>query len=62
LNDQGITIIMVTHELDVARFTKRMVILRDGKIITDEAVANRSKAEIELQRLKQEQQAVKLAS
>jgi ABC-type lipoprotein export system ATPase subunit len=34
LNDQGITIVMVTHELDVARFTKRMVILRDGKIVT----------------------------
>ena len=51
LNDQGITIIMVTHELDVARFTKRMVILRDGKIVTDEAVPNRSVAEKELKRL-----------
>ena len=60
LNDQGITIIMVTHELDVARFTKRMVILRDGKIVTDEAVPNRSIAERELQRLRQEQEAVKL--
>jgi putative ABC transport system ATP-binding protein len=62
LNDQGITIVMVTHELDVARFTKRMVILRDGKIVTDEMVKNRSIAETELQRLRQEQQAVKLAS
>ena len=62
LNEQGITLIMVTHELDVARFTKRMVILRDGKIVTDEAVPNRSIAEKELQRLRQEQQAVKLAS
>ena len=60
LNDQGITIIMVTHELDVARFTKRMVILRDGKIVTDEAVANRSVADQALQRLREEQQAVKL--
>ena len=62
LNEQGITIIMVTHELDVARFTKRMVILRDGKIVTDEAVPDRSVAEKELQRLREEQQAVKLAS
>jgi putative ABC transport system ATP-binding protein len=62
LNEQGITLVMVTHELDVARFTKRMVILRDGKIVTDEAVPNRSLAEKELQRLRQEQQAVKLAS
>ena len=60
LNEQGITIIMVTHELDIARYTKRMVILRDGKIVTDEAVQNRSVAEKELQQLRQAQQAVKL--
>ena len=60
LNDQGITIIMVTHELDVARYTKRMVILRDGKIVTDEAVQNRSIADKELQQLRAAQQAVKL--
>jgi putative ABC transport system ATP-binding protein len=62
LNDQGITIIMVTHELDIARYTKRMVILRDGKIVTDEAVRNRSVADQELQRLRAAQQAVKLAA
>jgi putative ABC transport system ATP-binding protein len=61
LNDQGITIIMVTHELDVACYTKRMVILRDGKILTDEKVANRLNADQELGKLKQEQQAVQLA-
>jgi putative ABC transport system ATP-binding protein len=60
LNDQGITIIMVTHELDVARFTKRMVILRDGKIVTDQPVSDRAFAEKELQQLRQEQSAVKL--
>jgi len=60
LNEQGITIIMVTHELDVARYTKRMVILRDGKIVTDEAVKDRSSAEQELQQLREAQQAVKL--
>jgi len=60
LNDQGITIIMVTHELDVARYTKRMVILRDGKIVTDEQVQNRSVAEKELAKLRAAQEAVKL--
>jgi putative ABC transport system ATP-binding protein len=60
LNDQGMTIIMVTHELDVARYTKRMVILRDGKIVTDEQVRDRLNADKELEKLKQEQQAVKL--
>ncbi len=38
LNDQGITIIMVTHELDIARYTKRNIVLRDGRIVTDELV------------------------
>lgn len=61
LNDQGITIVMVTHELDVARYTKRMVILRDGKIVTDEQVRDRLIATNELQQLRQAQQAVKLA-
>ena len=61
LNDAGITIIMVTHELDVARYTKRMIILRDGKIVTDENVADRLNAEHELKNLKLAQEAVKLA-
>jgi len=61
LNDQGITIVMVTHELDVARYTKRTVIMRDGRIVTDTPVGNRLKAEKELERLRAEQQAVQLA-
>ena len=61
LNEQGITIVMVTHELDVARYTKRMIILRDGKVLTDEKVAARLNAEHELKNLKLAQEAVKLA-
>jgi len=61
LNESGITIVMVTHELDVARFTKRMVVLRDGQIVTDEAVRERLDAAAELAKLKTAQQAVKLA-
>ncbi len=61
LNDQGITIVMVTHELDIARYTKRMVVLRDGKIVTDEMVDDRLNAEKELVRLRQAQAVVKLA-
>ncbi len=61
LNDAGITIVMVTHELDIASYTKRTVILRDGKILTDEPVKNRLIAENELQKLRAAQQAVQLA-
>ena len=61
LNDQGITIVMVTHELDIARYTKQMVVLRDGKIVTDEAVGNRLNADVELSHLHEAQQAVRLA-
>ena len=60
LNDQGITIIMVTHELDIARYTRRNVILRDGNIISDTMVAGRLNAEQELHQLRAAQQAVKL--
>jgi putative ABC transport system ATP-binding protein len=33
LNQKGITIVIVTHEADIAAFTKRNIIFRDGKII-----------------------------
>ena len=62
LNDQGITIIMVTHELDIARYTKRTVVLRDGQIVTDESVGNRLRAEAELRHLQAAQQAIKLTT
>ena len=62
LNDQGMTIIMVTHELDIARYTKRNVIMRDGRIVNDSPVTQRLQARQELQRLEQEQQAVQLVS
>jgi putative ABC transport system ATP-binding protein len=61
LNDQGITIVMVTHELDVAHYTKRMIVMRDGKVVGDSPVANRSNADKELSKLNQAQAEVKLA-
>lgn len=41
LNKQGSTIILVTHEMDIANFTKRKIVFRDGKIISD--IANNPK-------------------
>lgn len=37
LNDEGVTIIMVTHEADIAAHTKRKITFRDGVIISDTA-------------------------
>jgi putative ABC transport system ATP-binding protein len=42
LNDEGNTIIMVTHDDDIARHAKRIIRLRDGLIVADEAVENRT--------------------
>jgi putative ABC transport system ATP-binding protein len=60
LNDQGITIVMVTHELDIARYTKRNLIMRDGRVVSDVMVADRLSAATELARLRDAQQAVQL--
>jgi putative ABC transport system ATP-binding protein len=61
LNDQGITVVMVTHELDIASFSKRKVVMRDGLIRTDEPVTNRAHAPQTLAKLDAEQKAVHLA-
>lgn len=45
LNDSGITIILVTHEPDIARFTTRIVRLHDGRIVGDEPVRGRAGGE-----------------
>lgn len=42
LNDEGVTVVMVTHEPDVAQFTKRIVVFKDGDIISDKPVENRT--------------------
>lgn len=60
LNERGITIVMVTHELDIANYTKRNVVMRDGVILSDKAVMQRSMAEHELKQLQEAQQAVQL--
>jgi putative ABC transport system ATP-binding protein len=51
LNDQGITIVMVTHEPDVAQYCKRMVEVRDGRIKRDHPVEDRHNAAADLRQL-----------
>ena len=41
LNDAGITIIVVTHEDDIAAHARRQIMFRDGKLIADELVTKR---------------------
>ncbi len=47
-NAQGITIVLVTHERDIARYTQRVVELRDGRVVRDLAVAERADAAADL--------------
>lgn len=44
LNDGGLTIVLVTHEHDIAQFARRVLVFRDGTIRKDEPVANRPRA------------------
>ncbi|MBB6378100.1 putative ABC transport system ATP-binding protein [Pseudonocardia eucalypti] len=42
LNDSGRTVILITHEDEVAAFAKRVVMLRDGEIVRDEVQKHRT--------------------
>lgn len=62
LNRKGMTIVMVTHELDIASYTQRMVVMRDGRIVKDEPVQERRDAVTELRKLAEEHKAVQLTA
>src|SRR2546423_2081263 len=51
LNDKGITIIMVTHEADIASYARRNVVMKDGLVRNDILVQNRLNAVAELERI-----------
>jgi len=44
LNDKGLTIVLVTHEQDIAQFAKRVLVFRDGRIRKDDPVVGRPRA------------------
>ncbi|MYF39989.1 MAG: ABC transporter ATP-binding protein [Rhodothermaceae bacterium] len=48
LHDQGMTVLLITHESDVADCTERIIELRDGKIILDKRIENRRSAKTDL--------------
>ena len=51
LNDKGITIIMVTHEADIAAYARRNIVMRDGVVQKDSIVVRRLDAANELQKI-----------
>jgi len=54
LNDEGKTILMITHEPEIAQFSKRIVTFRDGRILIDKIIENRSTKEFALKELELE--------
>jgi putative ABC transport system ATP-binding protein len=51
LNEQGLTILLVTHEQDIAKFAKRQVAFRDGRVVRDEPVLTPGSAKEEWTKL-----------
>ena len=44
LNEDGKTVVLITHEHDIAEYARRVVAFRDGRVVSDESVANRRSA------------------
>ena len=61
LNDAGITVIMVTHELDIAAYCRRIVIMRDGRVLEDRVNPTPSRADERRERLDREEHAASIA-
>jgi putative ABC transport system ATP-binding protein len=51
LNEEGGTVVMVTHEPDIGRHCKRMVTIKDGRVLEDEPITDRLNAKAELARM-----------
>jgi putative ABC transport system ATP-binding protein len=51
LNEKGITIVMVTHESDIAAYARRNIVMKDGLVRSDVLVQNRHNATAELERI-----------
>jgi putative ABC transport system ATP-binding protein len=46
--DRGITVILITHEMDIAEYGTRLIRFRDGRVVADQKVVHRRNAEDEL--------------
>jgi putative ABC transport system ATP-binding protein len=41
LNEEGKTVVLITHETDISEYARRVVVFRDGRVVEDRAVTNR---------------------
>ena len=46
--ERGITVLLITHETDIAEYGTRLIRFRDGRVVADQAVLHRRNAEDEL--------------
>jgi putative ABC transport system ATP-binding protein len=60
LNDSGITVVMVTHELEIAAYCKRIVVMRDGRLLEDRRNAAPSRADEMRARLDREERVAQI--
>src|SRR5262249_4688388 len=49
--ERGITILLITHELDIAQYATRLIGFRDGRLVFDRPITDRRNAEEELEKL-----------
>ena len=61
LNESGLTIVMVTHEVDIAAYCKRIVVMRDGAVVSDGRNEARRSAHTERAALDEAERAARLA-
>jgi putative ABC transport system ATP-binding protein len=61
LNESGLTIVMVTHEVDIAAYCKRVLVMRDGILISDSRNKVRRSAHTERAALDEVEQLARLA-
>jgi putative ABC transport system ATP-binding protein len=46
--ERGLTVLVITHERDIAEYARRVVAFRDGRVVKDETVATPREAKTEL--------------
>jgi putative ABC transport system ATP-binding protein len=46
LNDDGKTVVLITHEQDIAQFARRVVVFRDGKVLEDRPIKSQRRASL----------------